>query len=219
MRINTKINGINIKCDNVVAHVTHRTESTVMCEVSGSLLKDDNHVQLYFNSYLEFDTQMNEVLNLKHFQLTRKRDVKGKPRSHIEVGVSDIDPSLQKQLLEEIMQQVDLDKISGNSEKSKDEVVVLERTQVSDGSNGRDNPAYKAVSKKRDEYSAIKKDIQDKQKEAVEARKRWEAAEQAAEVAKQSYYDIERSLQGMFMDAMGAGEQLTQLSAAYAKEC
>lgn len=234
--INTVINDVRLGYVIDEAAFSTHPNFKMGAAIKGRLQREGG-VEVYFNTYAIFDTKQDdrfaftELSGLNFFILSRSELDVTRDNFHDlnkrGVKISDIDSSVKNQLVSEILAEIGYNQYTLSHTKE----VVLKINQVAEEAkqvaeepkavviaNGLNSEAYKALRKKKDEYGNIQKDIKAKQKDAAEAKKQWEAAEQAAEAAKRSYYDIERNIQGMFMDAMGTGEQLTQLSIAHAKE-
>lgn len=231
--INTVINDVRLGYVIDEAAFSTHPNFKMGAAIKGRLQREGG-VEVYFNTYAIFETKQDdrfaftELSGLNFFILSRSELDVTRDNFHDlnkrGVKISDIDSSVKNQLVNEILAEIGYNQYTLSHTKE----VVLKINQVAEepkavvivngGGNGLNSEAYKALRKKKDEYDNIQKDIKAKQKDAAEAKKQWEAAEQAAEAAKRSYYDIERNIQGMFMDAMGTGEQLTQLSIAHANE-
>lgn len=231
--INTVINDVRLGYVIDEAAFSTHPNFKMGAAIKGRLQREGG-VEVYFNTYAIFETKQDdrfaftELSGLNFFILSRSELDVTRDNFHDlnkrGVKISDIDSSVKNQLVSEILAEIGYNQYTLSHTKE----VVLKINQVAEepkavvivngGGNGLNSEAYKALRKKKDEYDNIQKDIKAKQKDAAEAKKQWEAAEQAAEAAKRSYYDIERNIQGMFMDAMGTGEQLTQLSIAHANE-
>ena len=231
--INTVINDVKLGYIIDSAKFSTHPNLNMGAAIKGRLQRSGGF-EIHFNTYAIFHTKPDDrfafaelsgfnyfILSRSELDITRENFHDLKDRG---VKVTDIDRDVKKQLISEILAEINYSEytLSHTKEIIKKPVKVSEELQVvvaaNDGSNGRNSAAYKAVTKKKDEYHSIQKDIKAMQKEAAELRKQWEDAKQVEAEAGRSYFDAERRIQGMLTDIMGIGEQVTELSIAHAKE-
>lgn len=231
---NTKIQGAKISCSITSANFSTSPNNLMNGVIKGKIKYKDNS-ELFFNTRVLFTTKPDDRFsfaaldNITNFVLSREQ-VEVVTQADIQAGVklAGLNRDVVRQLMTEYLMECGYNEytVSHTEEvvfKIDSAEKITEKAQV-DTEETEDYAAkwrtdlYKAVNAKQDEYHAIKQAIKQSQQTVSEAKQRVIDAKNAVSLAEQLYQNEQTRLNGLFMDAIGISDQLTEVSIRKAQE-